>query len=194
MINVYNRRDKVLACFFDIALRPFAFIVKLIRRQRYQMIGRQGVNRILVIRLDNIGDVVMTTPLIRELKKIFKNAKIDILVNPYAAQVIKSNPNISNIYPYYAFWFNRSHTLWDFFKEFVQIIRILKRKRYDLVIEPRGDIRNMLFAFILGIKRRLGFNRTGGAYMLTDALDYKPGKHFIRHQQDLLTYLDNKKI
>ena len=45
--------------------------------------------RIVVIRLDNIGDVVMTLPLVRELKRRFAGAAIDVVVSPVAADLFR---------------------------------------------------------------------------------------------------------
>ena len=53
--------------------------------------------RILVLQTAFIGDVILTTPLLRHLKEIFPNAKIDVLCIPQTKQVIQDNPNINEI-------------------------------------------------------------------------------------------------
>lgn len=56
--------------------------------------------KILIVRRDNIGDLVCTLPLVASLRNMLPNARIDILVNSYSAAVLDRNPNISNVYIY----------------------------------------------------------------------------------------------
>jgi ADP-heptose:LPS heptosyltransferase len=56
--------------------------------------------RILVIRRDNIGDLVCTTPLINSLRQHFPNARIDALVNSYNLAVISGNTDLNKVYSY----------------------------------------------------------------------------------------------
>lgn len=56
--------------------------------------------KFLVIRRDNIGDLVCTTPLLRQLRQRFPDARINVLVNSYNEPVLENNPNVSSIYAY----------------------------------------------------------------------------------------------
>lgn len=56
--------------------------------------------KFLVIRRDNIGDLVCTTPLIRLLREKFPDARIDALVNSYNEPVLQNNPDVNEIYAY----------------------------------------------------------------------------------------------
>ena len=53
--------------------------------------------KILLIRNDNIGDLICTTPAIEALRKHFRNDQIDIVVNSYNECVIKNNQFINKI-------------------------------------------------------------------------------------------------
>jgi heptosyltransferase III len=55
---------------------------------------------ILVIRRDNIGDLVCTTPLIHALRERYPQARIDALVNSYNLPVVTHNPDLNNVYAY----------------------------------------------------------------------------------------------
>lgn len=57
-------------------------------------------NRILVIRRDNIGDLVCTTPLIAALRQRYPDAEIAALVNSYNAEVLEGNPDIDRLFVY----------------------------------------------------------------------------------------------
>jgi lipopolysaccharide heptosyltransferase II len=54
-------------------------------------------NRILVVRTDRIGDVVLATPLIRALRQTFPDAFIAAMVRPYTRAVLENNPNLNQI-------------------------------------------------------------------------------------------------
>jgi len=56
--------------------------------------------KILLVRNDNIGDLVCTTPAIEALRKKYPNAKIDIVVNSYNYLAIDKNPYVDTIYSY----------------------------------------------------------------------------------------------
>lgn len=56
--------------------------------------------KILLIRNDNIGDLICTTPAIEALRKAYPNAKIDMVVNSYNFSAIKNNPFVDKIYCY----------------------------------------------------------------------------------------------
>lgn len=58
------------------------------------------MTKILIVRRDNIGDLICTLPLIASIRKLNPDARIDLLVNSYSAAVVSSNPDLDNIYIY----------------------------------------------------------------------------------------------
>ena len=54
--------------------------------------------KILVIRLSSIGDILLSTPLIRQLKNTYKNAQIDFIIKEEFKELITDNPNLDSIY------------------------------------------------------------------------------------------------
>lgn len=59
--------------------------------------------KILIVRRDNIGDLVCTTPAIAALRKHYPQAEIAALVNSYNAEVLRGNPNLDKIFVYQKF-------------------------------------------------------------------------------------------
>lgn len=89
----------------------------------------------LVIRRDNIGDLVCTTPLIHALRQQFPQARICALVNSYNAPVLENNPDLDQIYSYTKLKHrvDRSSAwriLWNHFT----LIMGLRRQRFDCAI------------------------------------------------------------
>ncbi|MFZ4524759.1 MAG: glycosyltransferase family 9 protein [Chlorobium sp.] len=56
------------------------------------------IKRILVVRLSSIGDIVLTTPLLRSLQSAWPDAKIDYCTKTPFAHLLKANPRISAVY------------------------------------------------------------------------------------------------
>lgn len=97
-----------------------------------------------------IGDVVLITPLIRETKKLFPEASLDVLVNPITAPMLANNPNIEHVIIH--------HKKRGSFR-LLRLVRSLTKARYDLAISPHSSFRTHLGLFLSGIPHRIGFAR-----------------------------------
>jgi ADP-heptose:LPS heptosyltransferase len=104
-------------------------------------IKKSRVNRILVITLSNVGDVILTTPVTEALINEFPEAKLDVMVGPNGKNVFQGYGKIRDVIVYDKKSSPR--------EKFGLFIYLLKRK-YDLVV----DLRNTLFPFILGARYR----------------------------------------
>ena len=91
--------------------------------------------KILVIRHDNIGDLILTTPVFRALREHFPDAQIDALVNTYNFPILHNNPDLSHIFVYTKSKHRPSgHSLLLNHWRRIRIILDLRAKRYDTVI------------------------------------------------------------
>jgi ADP-heptose:LPS heptosyltransferase len=81
------------------------------------------VNRILIFRYDRIGDMIVTTPILRALKTINPQMRIDVLVSASNAEIVRQNPFVNNL--------EILETNWA--RLLRQIVRLRKR-RYDVVL------------------------------------------------------------
>jgi lipopolysaccharide heptosyltransferase II len=145
----------------------------------------ESVNTILVIRTAYMGDVVMTLPLLKPLKKRFPRAKISFLTASSAKDVLINNPYIDEIITYDPFWFYPTSP-----KKYMTFIRKFYKRSFDLVIEARGDFRDILFlAYPLKSSRRVGFAFGGGSFLLTHVVPYQGVKHKLEYHLDIASYL-----
>ncbi|KAF7600013.1 MAG: glycosyl transferase family 9 [Candidatus Dactylopiibacterium carminicum] len=111
---------------------------------------------ILVIRRDNIGDLVCTLPLIHRLRELFPEAWIGALVTSYNVEVLQGNPDLDAVFTYTkakhlgagesalgAMW-SRLRQLWQ-----------LRRKHIDLVLLPAGGAQSSArrMARLVGARR-----------------------------------------
>jgi len=102
-------------------------------------INKRKVKRILIIGLSNIGDAVLTSPVVEVLRDNFPKAHLALLVGPRAFSVFKNDRRIDNkiIYDKAIHWKNK-----------LRLVNRLKHDRYDLVV----DLRNAGFTIFLGAR------------------------------------------
>ncbi|WP_172603928.1 glycosyltransferase family 9 protein [Fluviispira sanaruensis] len=155
--------------------RIFDFIfLKLMFKKNLKDLHEELFSKILIFESHLIGDCVMTTALIKNIRNQYPYAQIDILSNSWMLQIV--NPEvINNIYSVNVPWSRYNYSIKNIFHFFFTIIK-LRKKNYDLAIETRGEIRNNFVLFLTAAKRRLGIDMAGGTFLLTDSitLDLKP--------------------
>ncbi len=178
--NPYKRRmvsllDKVGSVFFARRSRDPSNIVR----------------KVLLIRLDHLGDVLLTTPAIKSLKKQFPHARLTMLVKEWSYEAIRNNPNIDKIIFFNSFWTipREEGTKNVGVSGIVRLIRHLRREHFDLAIDFKGDFRNILIAYLAGARRRISYAVRGGGFLLTDIVPYEPGIHEIDKNLKLLSPL-----
>jgi len=143
------------------------------------------IRRILVIRTAYIGDVVMTLPILNPLKKRFPEAAITVLTSEGGKQIVKNHPCVDEILVYEPFWFYKRPV-----KDYFPFIRRLRQHRFDLVIEARADIRDILFLAFPAISRvKLSYATGGGGFALSCAVPYDILKHKVEYHLDLVRFL-----
>jgi heptosyltransferase-2 len=89
------------------------------------------LKNILIVRLSSMGDILLTTPLIRSIKKQTPNTQIDFVIKTEFFDVLKHNPYLNNIYKY------SKHT-----SQKNELINSLKANRYEIVIDLQNNLRS----------------------------------------------------
>ena len=120
--------------------------------------------KILVVRRDNIGDLVCTTPLIAALRNALPDAHIAALVNSYNAEVLARNPDLDAVHVYTKLKHRAPGTsaLGPLLAR-LALIRRLRRERFDVALLARSgfDRHGLNFVRLLGIPRVIGFAPAG---------------------------------
>jgi lipopolysaccharide heptosyltransferase II len=138
-----------------------------------------GYERILVSRMKYIGDVVLTTPIIRSLRDACPRAHIVYLGEREAVSLLQQNPFLDEIIP---FDFRRPPLL-----EQARVVRLLRRGKFDLAIDLFGNPRTALLTFLSGARVRVGPDRKGRGVLYTVRVrdDGKPKTAIEFHNQSL---------
>jgi heptosyltransferase-2 len=149
----------------------------------------QVPRRILVVQLDHLGDAVLSTPLIAELRSAYPDSMIDVLASPSNHEVFEADPHINRVEVAERTWFERRPDRWGLVTAVWKLGWSLRRAGYDLGFDVRGDVLTVLVLALAGVPRRVGWAMGGGAFLLTDVARWIPGRHEVQSRLALLEHL-----
>lgn len=104
--------------------------------------------KILLIQLKQIGDVLITTSLLKNIKENFPNSKVDMLVYDYCEGVVRNNPYIDKIITVSSE--ERTNSL-----KFYSKMYKLRKEKYDYSIDLLADVRSAIVTFFVAAKNRV---------------------------------------
>jgi len=115
-------------------------------------INTDNINKILCIKPRGIGDIILSTIVLENLKAAFPHSEIHYLTEEFAKRAVENNPFVSKILT-----FNK--------KEFVlSIIRQVRKEKYDLVFDFWSNPKSAQITFFSGAKYRVGYEKRGRKY------------------------------
>src|SRR2546430_11160995 len=123
--------------------------------------------RILLIKPSAFGDVLHALPVLVKLRARYPTARIDWLITPEHAEVVRCHPALSNVVLFARRDFSMRGRRWRALLALLDLLRQIRRAKYDLVIDLHGQARSAFFALASGARVRIGFDR--------------PVKDIIRH-------------
>ncbi len=130
--------------------------------------------RILIIRLSAIGDVVFASPLIAALRRTYPQAQLAWLVEPAAAPLLQDNEMLDEVivWPkseWKALWKKRRFMkLW---REIRTFSRRLRSKNYDWALDLQGLLKSAIWAYLCGASRRVGLgSKEGSQWLMTEII------------------------
>ncbi|MBM4294251.1 MAG: putative lipopolysaccharide heptosyltransferase III [Deltaproteobacteria bacterium] len=148
----------------------------------------KNIKKILVIKLRQIGDVLLTVPAFRALRENFPEAHIAALVNSGTEEVLGGSPLIDEVITY-----NRGINKlnpWQRSRREIAFVRELRKQRFDLAIDLSGGDRAAITAFLSGARYRIGTNvsRYGfwGKSRLYTHFANGGGKHIVLRDHDVM--------
>jgi heptosyltransferase-2 len=122
--------------------------------------------RILIIRLDRIGDVVLSTPVLEALRHAYPTSFIAMMVRPVCRELVEGNPFLNEVLLYEKE--SRHHSL----IATIRFARALRRLRFDTALVLHPSNRSHWIPWLAGIPVRIGYNRHGGGWLLTHRLPH----------------------
>jgi heptosyltransferase-1 len=154
-----------------------------VRRDKMALAHRT-FERILLIKLSAIGDVIHTIPLLHALRRRYPTARIDWLSKPTPASFLRGLPGLDSVLVYGENQTEAPQYNWDGITHFARLIRDhrflsmlsrLRSTRYDLVIDMQGQMRSGFVSIVTGAPVRIGFDRPRPAVYEAEGQTLPPG-------------------
>lgn len=117
---------------------------KLLWRIRYESVILPSLKKVLIIRFSSIGDIVLTTPVIRVIKTQVDNVEVHFVTKRQYKSILEANPYIDKL-----------HVLDG---SLTELITTLKEENFDFVVDLHRNLRSMLVRLALGARSK-AFNK-----------------------------------
>jgi heptosyltransferase-3 len=150
------------------------------------------MKKILIMKYRNIGDVLLVSPLIKNLKHHYPNAKIDIAVNAGTQAMVEDNPNLNNIIVYDREKIKKLPLLKKIYAE-LKFALDLRSAKYDMVINTTKGDRGAQLALLSGANIKIGYEGSKNILtknVFTHILPNQGLRHTIETNLDPLRALD----
>ena len=167
-LQIYNARERALVTAADVALTPLRWM------QSRSPAG--PVRRVLLLRLERIGDLLMVLDAIADAQTAFPGAEIDLAVGSWNLDLARLIAGIHAVHVADVPWLARGSE-GDSWRSLRAKTRDWRAKAYDVVVNFEPDIRSNYLAWLTGAPRRMGYWTGGGGAFLTDAFAFEPARH-----------------
>lgn len=147
------------------------------------------MKKMLIVRTDRIGDVVLSTPVFTAARKAFPQAYIAVMVSAETKEIVAGNPYINEVIIY-----DKKLKHKGFFQT-LHFAMWLRQKRFDIALILHSTTRVNLISFLAGIPERVGYKRGKVDFLLTKRLEYTKRlgeKHETEYSLDILRSLGMK--
>ncbi|TAK57563.1 MAG: lipopolysaccharide heptosyltransferase II [Bacteroidetes bacterium] len=140
--------------------------------------------KVLVVQTAFLGDVVLTLPLIQELKRHHPDCLIDVVVVPRCAEALENHPDIHKTIMYDKRGMDKG------IQGLLKMAKHLRQQGYDLALVPHRSLRSAVLTRIAGIPVRIGFNTSAGRWLFTKQIEYRKNLHEVDRNLELLKPLE----
>lgn len=141
--------------------------------------------RIFLIQTAFLGDVILSTNLPRAIKQIYPGAELDLVLIPSTREIFAHDPHVNRIWV-----FDKGHFPGKV-RSFFQLVKNLRKRRYDLAISVHVSLTSSLIMLLSGAKERLGYPRLRFA---TLSIDLPKGIPVVKRGLMLLKALSDKEF
>ena len=139
--------------------------------------------KILILKVQTIGDTLLISPLISNLKKHYDNSIIDVMINEGTRDMLELNPNVGNIFEYK----RESHRGLTNLQRFIKNINFLmsiRQAKYDLVIDLDEGDRGAIVSFVSGARVKIGSDKVKSKIIKNTYTNFLP-KRLKKHTVDV---------
>jgi len=149
---------------------------------------------ILIIKLSAVGDVIHTLPALAALRKHYPKAHITWIVEEMSADLLKDHPLLDRVLiSHRTSWIRdikHGRIIWPCL-EFITLVKALRDRRYDLVIDFHGLLKSSVIVLLSGGTRKLGYDsmQEMSGLFLNEKIPEDMGKHAVDRYLDFPCHL-----
>ena len=182
--RVYDRGERWALAGFDLMLRLVAPLAGWApSRTTSNDLG--ALDHILALRLDRVGDLLMTLPALKELRRLAPDARIELGVGSWNEELARGLPFVDRVRVVDAPW-----AAWGKKAGLRRAARAIREGGTpDLTVDFQGDVRVNLLMALTGASIRAGYGDTGGGHLLTHLGVWDEATSWYRQNVELLTVL-----
>lgn len=185
----YGRTRLFLSRLFENLLRPILYFTG-----GEQLEVGQEPRSILVVEYWNLGDFVMMTPFLKNLRLHYPKAHIALLAGPRTVPMAKEQGLVDEIIPVTVPWAQHMERRKKYFSrhwgEYIRCVVRLRARRFDLGFTARVDIRENFLLWVSRVRRRVGYGYAYGGSLLTDVVTPDLSRpHYSERWMQLLEHL-----
>jgi heptosyltransferase-2 len=140
------------------------------------------MKKVLIIQTAFLGDVILATPIIANLKLKFPEVEIDFLVKKGNEELLNNHPDLMQV-----FTFDKKKKR----SEILRLIQLFRKNQYDLVINLHRFASSGLFTVLSGAKRKIGFQKNPFSFLYSKAYPHQmdQGLHEVDRNLNLISDL-----
>jgi ADP-heptose:LPS heptosyltransferase len=170
-------------------LDPFWWLIARLLRLGRRSAAPAVPQSILLVDLHLLGDLVMLVPLLRVIRRFHPNAHVGLMSGPWGQTILADSGLVDEFLTLRAPWIAKGQGSAGV-RALMRAIRASRTRRWDWGIDVRGDVRNALLLALARARRRVAYDFSGGAALLTDVVpDDGVLRHIIDHHAALAQYL-----
>ncbi|MGL5356599.1 MAG: glycosyltransferase family 9 protein [Cetobacterium sp.] len=139
--------------------------------------------KILIIHTAFIGDIVLSTPLLKRIKEVYPESKITYVTTPVGASILRNNKYLTEVIEYDKRG-NHSGV-----KGLIGLGRRLRYENFNLVLTPHRYLRSSILSWLTRSPKRVGYKSASGSFLFTHKIEYDREKHEV---QKLLSFIEGE--
>jgi len=148
--------------------------------------------KILILRLSAVGDVIRTLPSVKALKEHYPSSFIAWIVEEPSQGLLESQPEVDEVILFPRRRWTRGMKsltkMWRTIGEMWKFTIVLRRRRFDVVLDFHGILKSGLLSFLSGSAKRVGYDRTStkeGNFLFSNVKVKLPNQRISRFQRNL---------
>lgn len=182
-LQIPYREERWLVGLADAALRALTFPASLLRTSHAAAVPPR---RILLLRIERIGDLLMVLDAIAMVRALAPHAVIDLVVGSWNVPLAALIPTVDSVETLDAPWLARQGRRQSW-RALMSRAKAWRMRGYDVAINFEPDIRSNLLLALSGARRRVGYLSGGGGSLLTDAVAPDPKAHIAENARTLVS-------